>query len=110
MATEKLEKSEWGSYFDRVSKGIHGEQVEIEVNALNLGSQIAAKWVPLHGITYDPKSDVLEVALEGIDHMIHKPVSVFVEQEEDELRSMQVSDGDFRQIVRFRTPVHLRHA
>jgi hypothetical protein len=33
----------------------------------------AAEWPPLRGVAYDPKDDVLEVALEGIDHLIEHP-------------------------------------
>jgi hypothetical protein len=35
---------------------------------LALGDQIAANWLPLLGITYEPKDDLLEIALEGLDH------------------------------------------
>jgi hypothetical protein len=107
MSTSQLNKSEWRIYFDRVSKAIRDERAEIEVNSMALGSQIAASWLPLHGITYDPKSDVLEVVLEGLDHIVHAPVSIHVEQEGDALTSMQVSDGDTQQILRFRKPIPL---
>src|SRR6202521_3997578 len=73
MTVHKLEKEQWRSFFDRVSKGLKGKQAEIEIASLDLGDQVAAEWLPLFGIVYEPKSDVLEVALEGVDHMIHKP-------------------------------------
>jgi hypothetical protein len=56
MATVKLDKGAWHAYFDRISKLAVGKQAEIEVASLNLGDQIEAEWVPLLGITYDPKT------------------------------------------------------
>jgi hypothetical protein len=70
---KKLEKSQWRVYFDRMSKTLVGKRAEIEVASLKLGDQIEAEWLPLLGISYDPKNDIIEIALEGVDHLIHKP-------------------------------------
>lgn len=108
MTTVQLNKSEWQPYFDRVSKSLSGETAEIEVSSLELGNQIEAEWLPLLGITYDPKSDLVEVLVEGLDHLIQHPQSIYVEQEGTELRSMEVLDNDnHRQIVRLRAPLML---
>jgi hypothetical protein len=37
--------------------------------------------VSLIGLVYDPQDDIVEVALEGLDHMIHKPRELYVEEE-----------------------------
>ena len=55
-----LKKSEWHGYFDRVSRALLGKRAKIEVASLVLGDQIEAEWVPVLGITYDQKDDVLE--------------------------------------------------
>ena len=108
MITEQLNKSEWQPYFDNVSKALAGEQAEIEVSSLELGNQIEAKWLPLLGITYDPKSDVVEVLVEGLDHLIHHPQTVYIEHNGGGLSSMEViDDSDTRQIVRLRSPLML---
>jgi hypothetical protein len=108
MATTKLEKNAWHPYFDNVSKVLDGKRVEVEVASLKLGDQIEAEWLPLIGITYDAKDDLIEVALEGFDHMIRKPKDVFVDQEAVLLTSMEVIDADdTRQIIRLRDPLML---
>lgn len=108
MALSKLEKPKWHAYFDHMSKVLDGKRVEIEVDALAIGSQIEAEWLPLLGITYDPKDDVVEVALEGLDHMIHKPRDVFVDQIAVDLSSVEVIDNDdFRHIIKLRDPLML---
>ena len=65
MTTRKLDKKEWQTFFDGVTGMLEGKQAEIEVASLRLGDQVAAAWLPLIGITYDPKDDIVEVALEG---------------------------------------------
>jgi hypothetical protein len=105
---KKLEKSIWQPYFDAVSRVLSGKRAEIEVAALDLGDQIEAEWLPLLGITYDPKDDLIEVALEGVDHLIPRPREVWVETEGLDLSSIQVIDSNgVRQIVMLRDPLML---
>lgn len=108
MKTSKIEPVAWKPYFDNVSKLLEGRHVEIDVAALNIGSQIAAEWLPLLGITYDKKDDLIAVMAEGLDHMIRKPRNVFVQTEGVNLHSMEVIDGDdVNQIIKFREPLLL---
>ena len=108
MAIAKLEKATWHPYFDKVSKILDGKSAEIEVTSLTIGDQVEAEWLPLLGIVYDQKDDLIEVVLEGLDHMIRKPQEVYVDQEAAMLRSMEVIDADgVRQIVRLRDPLML---
>ena len=72
---QKIEKSEWRVTLDKASKSLSGQRAEVEIAALSLGDQIAAEWLPIIGITYDPGDDIVEVALEGLDHIISRPVS-----------------------------------
>ncbi|NRR30718.1 DUF5335 family protein [Oxalobacteraceae bacterium] len=102
-STTKLEKTVWKSYFDNVSRRLAGKSVEIEIASLDIGSQVAAAWLPGFGLTYDEDEDLLAVMAEGLDHMIRRPRDVFVETEGDDLLSIGVTDGDdLRQIIRFR--------
>ncbi|RJG06093.1 hypothetical protein D3870_08815 [Noviherbaspirillum cavernae] len=104
----KVEKTAWGPYFDKMSKALEGARAEIEVDSLQLGSQIEAEWVPLLGITYDPKSDIVELVMEGLDHMIHHPREVYVDHDAAGMTSLEViDDEDVRQIVRLHDPLLL---
>jgi hypothetical protein len=106
--TTKLERTIWKPYLDRVSRLLKGKNVEIEVASLDLGSQVAAQWLPLLGLMYDQKEDLIAVVAEGLDHMIRAPRDVFVEAEGVNLLSMEVIDGDGTgQIIRFREPLLL---
>jgi hypothetical protein len=108
MTTRKLDKKEWKPFFERISKVIGAKQVEIEVLSLDLGDQIEAEWLPLLGVTYDPKDDILDVALDGLDHLIPTPREIFVEGSGTDLEAVAVVGGDGeRQIVKFRDPIAL---
>ena len=76
MAVQKIDKGDWRAFFDWLSQSLLGARAEIEVASLDLGDQIEAEWLPLLGITYDDKDDLLEVALDGLDHLIYGPREV----------------------------------
>ena len=108
MAVQKIHKSEWRGFFDWLSKGLVGARAEIEVAALNLGDQIEAEWLPLLGIAYDQKDDVLEIALEGGDHLIYGPQQVWADLSVGEMMSFEVIDDQgVSQIIKLRQPLML---
>ena len=94
MPLTQLARSQWQAYFDRVSSALGAKQVEIEVTGLGLGDQIEAEWIPLFGLSYDPKSDVLSVIAEGIEHRIRHPSQIHVDHEVGWLHSFEATDAD----------------
>ncbi len=108
MAIEKLEKSNWHSYFDGLSKMLSGKEAEIDVNSLGIGAQVESQFSPLHGIVYDPRSDILEVLVEGLDHTIANVGEIYVDHDGVNLNSVFVVDTEgVQQIIRLRDPVML---
>jgi uncharacterized protein DUF5335 len=108
MATRKLAKSEWRAFCDRMSKGLIGKQAEIEVASLALDGQVQGEWLPLLGIVYDPKSDVIEIALDDLDHMINRPRELHVDVGPGGMLNLEIVDGGgARQIVKLRDPLML---
>jgi hypothetical protein len=108
MTTRKLDKPQWRPFFDGVSKLLEGKRAEIEVASLLLGDQIEAEWLPLMGIAYDPKDDLVEVALEGLDHLIHHPREIYVDDDVGGLLAIEiVTTDDVREIVKLRDPLLL---
>ena len=108
MRPRKLEQSEWKSYSDRISKALIGKRAEVEVVSLDLGHQIGAEWLPIYGITFDPKDNVFEIALEGLDHLIRAPQEVYIQEGPEGLASFEIVDADGRrQIVRLKDPLAL---
>jgi len=109
MATRKIEKAELEQYFDGVSRALGAVSAEVEVAGLDIGDQVEAEWLPLAGMTYDPKDDVFEIDLgDAVDHMVLHPAEVYVEESVDGLHSVEVVDRDgHRHIVKLRKALAL---
>jgi hypothetical protein len=108
MTVRNLEKPEWTTYFNRVARGLLGKRAEIEVASLSLGDQLEAEWVPILGISYDSRKDDIVISLDGLEHFIHQPRTVYVDEELAELTSFEIIDSEgVSHIVRLREPLML---
>jgi hypothetical protein len=108
MAVRKLEKTEWHPFLDRLSKMLGAKVAEVEVASLNLGDEVEVEWVPFLGIVYDPHDDIVEVALEGVDHLIPKPREIYIDAGIGGLVAIEIVGADgVRQIVKLRDPMML---
>ncbi|PTQ10002.1 hypothetical protein CLG96_12710 [Sphingomonas oleivorans] len=108
MAVRTLEKAEWQHYFDRVARALRARRATVELVSLPLGDQRLANRRPVIGISYEPRDGVLEIALEGIDHLIPRPQRIHVEEEALSLSSIEIVDHDgTREIVTFSDPLML---
>lgn len=111
IMADVIAKSDWKPFFDRLARALEDNPAEIEVASLDLGDQLLAEWVPLIGITYDPKDDLFDVALEGLDHIIKQPREVRTDVGSGRLIAIDIIDRDGAQlIVKFRDPVALSAA
>jgi hypothetical protein len=108
MTIRKLEKPDWRPFLEHLSKLLEGSRAEIEAASLSIGAQVQARSLPLMGMTYDPKDDVVEVALENLDHLILKPRDIFVDEGIGNLASIDIIDADgLHQIVKLTEPLAL---
>ncbi len=108
MASRKLDKSEWEAYFNKVSSDHQAKLVEVEVLSKSIGSQVEEEWVPILGLSYDPKDDDFSIATEAVDHIIHRPVEIWVDDEAGMLNKLEVVQADgTKHIVELRNPEKL---
>jgi len=108
MSTITIPREQWRTFFDRMSKGLLGKRAEVEVASLDLGDQITAEWVPLLGITYDSRDDLIDVAFDRANHLIQHPSQIVVDETTEGLASVAVMDAEgVRQIVRLKDPLRL---
>ena len=63
----EIPRSEWQHFFDQQTKVHEGAEVSIEVLSLDFGDQHEVERLPLASLTYDPKDDVVIVAVGGRD-------------------------------------------
>jgi len=86
--TQELNAESWQEYFDSISPHVDGMLVTIEVMSEQLGDQLDVERLPLQTIGYDPKDNVLEVAVGGrglrypvlLRHFISDPQTISVEE------------------------------
>ena len=108
MDNSKLERRNWEDFFNRISKSLEGKRASVEVAGLDIGDQIEAEKVAFLGIVYDPRDDLVEVALEGLDHMIRNPQEINLAWGDDGLEAISISDNEgHKQIITFSDPLML---
>jgi hypothetical protein len=80
-----LPREEWRPYFDRFSKAKQDagrvDYAEIRVFSPEIGAQPETTWLPLLGLTFDPKDDLLEVQVAGLDHLVAHPTTIYVDED-----------------------------
>ena len=106
--SRRIPRGEWQAFFDRLSEVAMGKRAEIEVASIDIGDQIVAEWLPLLGMTYDSRDDLLDIALTGLNHLIRRPRQLFIEEGPDgvELVAVVAEDGT-QQVVRLKEPLLL---
>lgn len=108
MAVKKIEKEEWQSFFDNFSKKYlkdeQPEYAEIRVLSNESGAQAETGWVPLEGITYNPKDGMLYIKVEELNRMIWNPREIYVDEDEEGwIESFEIIESDdTRDIVQIR--------
>lgn len=90
----KLRKPEWRPYFDRVGRALLEKRAAIEILSPQSGSEVQAEWLPLLGICYDARNDMVAVAVAGLRHMIRKPQHLVAEEDGGQLATLQIIDED----------------
>jgi hypothetical protein len=108
MTVRKLDRQEWHPFLDLLSKTLQGKRAEIEVASLALGDQVEAEWLPLLGIVYDPKDDLVEVVLDGLDHLIPQPRDIYIDDFVGGMTSIEIIEEDgIHQIIKLKEPLML---
>jgi hypothetical protein len=101
-----LDKAEWKSFFEDLSKTIKGSDAAIEVAGLDIGDQMIGTDVALEGLSYDPRDDDFWVHTGAIEHRIAHPREIYLTEDDGKLQAVGVRDGEGRlQIVRLRSPL-----
>jgi hypothetical protein len=108
-STQKiLPRTQWQSFFDGIADALLGKRIEIEAASLAGGDQIVAEWIPLIGITYDSRDDLLDVAATGLDHLIRAPRDISVQEGEHGVESVAVVSADgTKHVLRLKEPLML---
>ena len=105
---QAIDRAEWGRYCDRVSRALAATDAEVEVSSPEIGAQAETDWLPFIGISYDPNDDIIDIALEGVDHIIEHPRELSSDGELGSVSALEITDGDgVHHLVRLRDALTL---
>ena len=108
MTVRSIQKADWAAFCATVSKALEGSRAEIEVESLDLGDQVEKDWAPWIGITYDPKDDIIDIALDDVDHIVNHPQELVADIDNVNISALQITDADGRRhLVRLRDGLFL---
>ena len=114
MALLKVKRPMWYAFCNGVTLELAGKRAEIEIASLDLGAQVLARWLPLQGLAYDGNHDYLQIAIDGLDHIVPKPRELYAEYGSRGLQSLGILDAEGAcQFLLLRDPLSLpspRHA
>ena len=99
MTTRKLDEQEWHRYFDEGDRALHGLKATVEVVGADIGAQFVAEGLGIFGITYDQKGKLLEVVLDGMEHLILYPREIYVDETPQGLAVVEATDADGRKHI-----------
>lgn len=108
MAIRKIEKKDWQKYFDTFSKSYlkdnQPEYAAIQILSNLSGVQPESGWLPLEGITYDARSEMLNIKLEDLDHMVSNLSEIYVDEDADGwINSIELKNSDgSKEIIQIR--------
>jgi hypothetical protein len=106
--SQTLNKGEMRELFERLTKQLAGEQAEVDVESLRLGDRVEAQWVPLLGLSYDPRDDAIAIVLEGLDITISKPREIYLDGAGNAWTGLDIVDADgVQHVVQLKEPLIL---
>jgi hypothetical protein len=102
LATATLDRDQWRSTLDGWTSDHVGDEVTIEVLDPSVGHQYEAEKLPFSYLNYDPKDDVVIIAVGGdsprfpvpLRHMVPHPAEVDVATEDVPEPAVRIVDRD----------------
>ena len=108
MAVQPLARDIWHPYLEDLTRIVRGSQAGVEIASADFGDQRLAEKVPLLGLSYDQRNDVIEVELENIGHRVLRPTSLSIDQLPHGITAIEIVGGDgVRTLLRLKAPLLL---
>jgi hypothetical protein len=96
-----------GRLLRRRVEGPPGASFKAKVEIVSTaGLQAEAGWLSFIGLSYDPKHDSLEIALNGLHHRVRDPLGLYADEQPGVVLGIEiVAHGGMRHVVRFDPPL-----
>jgi hypothetical protein len=108
MTLRQIYRRDLGAYCDglseRLASGRHRATIDIELKGM--GRETAANARPMLGVSYDPKSNTIEVALEGLWHRVREPRGLYADERTEGVAAVEIVAHDgVRCVVHLDPPI-----
>lgn len=90
----ELQPDSWQSYLDDLSSRLEGRVGELEITGTEISDSLTQDLSTLHGLTYEPASDRIEIFLEGLTHSILHPRKVSICGSDELPTRVEIVDKD----------------
>jgi Family of unknown function (DUF5335) len=108
MGIRRLERWEWCHFCAFASRYVIGRRADIELLSFRFGRRVPVQQMPVLGLNYDPRRDIIKILLAAADHQIHRPREMHVDLRPICLANFTVIDADGTQeIIVLHEPVLL---
>jgi Family of unknown function (DUF5335) len=97
----ELPRSEWQAWLEELTEEREGHDVAIELLDRDFGDEAQVEMLPLASVEFDPKDDVVIVAVGGRDgrspvvlrHMLEHPQRILADTVDDGRVALDIVDG-----------------
>lgn len=104
MPLTQLRRDLWQTYFERLSRTLGTERVQVEATRLALSD--VTGWLALEGLSYDAEGDAIALRVGGGELRVPGPRRIDVDAEDEWLHSVEIVDAQgHRHVLRLRTPL-----
>jgi Family of unknown function (DUF5335) len=109
-STFRIPTDQLAWYFDGLTKRFlrdaTADAITVDLISPTVGDQVEMQGVGLKGITFDPRTNALEFALDDGTHRVYEPREVWIEEAPDDFpRSIQIVRHDgTREVAVLRRP------
>jgi hypothetical protein len=108
MTVRQLARDDWHPFLEELTRTVRGRQTRVEIGSADLGGQRLVENVPLLGLSYDTRGDMIEIEFEAIGHRVTAPTALFVDQMPNGVTGIEILGGDdVRTILRLKEPLLL---
>jgi hypothetical protein len=108
MAARQLARDDWHAFLEELTRTVRGRQTSVEIGSADLGGQRLVENVPLLGLSYDTRGDIIEIEFEAIGHRIVAPAALYIDRMADGVVGLEIVGKDEEKtVLRLKQPLLL---
>lgn len=93
MTLRQLDKFQWQSFCDGLTKDLLGSRSRTTTVSLAVNREVVVEWVSLLGISYEPKKANFEINLQDLDHRVRRPETFYADEGPNGIAGLEIIDA-----------------